>query len=100
VVVARPLVKSGRRQRDRGVLRRYLQNTSRYSRAQVTHLVARWRGKRLAALALAMRYRALAQPFARKYMAADVALLVEMNMGTPSSVRSVARPCASCTSRF
>lgn len=70
---------AGRSKRERGVLRRYLQRTSGYSRAQVTRLVARWQGNRLATIPLVKRYRAPAQPFARKYTAADVALLVEMD---------------------
>ncbi len=68
-----------RNRRERGVLRRYLQHTSGYSRAQVTRLVARWQGNRLAEAPLAKRYRAPARPFARKYTPADVALLVEMD---------------------
>ena len=51
--------------RQRGVLLRYLQHTSDYSRAQVTRLVK--------------RYRAPAAPFARKYTALDIELLVEMD---------------------
>jgi hypothetical protein len=69
----------GRSKRERGVLRRYLQRTSGYSRAQLTRLVARWQGNRLAEAPLAKRYRAPAVPFARKYTSADVALLVEMD---------------------
>ncbi|MDD5296965.1 MAG: hypothetical protein PHU46_08635 [Rhodocyclaceae bacterium] len=68
-----------RGKRERGVLLRYLQHTSGYSRAQVTRLVARWQSNRLAAVPLAKRYRAPAVPFARKYTAADVTLLVEMD---------------------
>ena len=69
----------GRKKRERGVLLRYLQHTSGYSRAQVTRLVTRWQRNRLAAVPLAKRYRAPAAPFARKYTALDVALLVEMD---------------------
>jgi hypothetical protein len=69
----------GRKKRERGVLLRYLQHTSGYSRAQVTRLVTRWHRNRLAAVPLAKRYRAPAAPFARKYTAIDVALLVEMD---------------------
>lgn len=69
----------GRNKRERGVLLRYLQHTSGYSRAQVTRLVTRWQRNRLAAVPLAKRYRAPAAPFARKYTAIDVALLVEMD---------------------
>jgi len=69
----------GRHQRERGVLRRYLQHTSGYSRAQVTRLVARWQRNRLATMPLVKRYRAPVQPFARRYTAADIALLAEMD---------------------
>jgi hypothetical protein len=69
----------GRSKRERGVLRRYLEHTSGYSRAQVTRLVARWQGNRLAPVPLTKRYGPPAKPFARKYTAADIALLVEMD---------------------
>jgi hypothetical protein len=69
----------GRTKKERGVLRRYLQQTSGYSRAQLTRLVSRWQRNRLAEIPLAKRYRAPAAPFARKYTAADIALLVEMD---------------------
>jgi hypothetical protein len=69
----------GRNKRERGVVLRYLQHTSGYSRAQVTRLVARWQGNRLALTPLAKRYGAPSLPFARKYTPADVALLVEMD---------------------
>ena len=65
--------------RVRGILRRYLQLTSGYCRAQVSRLIGRWQRNRLAAVPLAKRYGAPARPFARKYTAADVALLVEMD---------------------
>lgn len=68
-----------RTKRERGLLRRYLQHTSGYSRAQVTRLVTRWQGNRLAAVPLAKRYHAPTVPFARKYTLADVKLLVEMD---------------------
>lgn len=61
------------------MLRRYLEHTSGYSRAQITRLVARWQANRLAAVPLTKRYGAPAKPFARKYTAADIALLVEMD---------------------
>ncbi|MEF8710396.1 MAG: hypothetical protein V5B38_16765 [Candidatus Accumulibacter propinquus] len=48
----------GRKRRERGVLLRYLQHTSGYSRAQVTRLVTRWQRNRLAEVPLAKRYRA------------------------------------------
>ena len=68
-----------RSKRERGVLRRYLEHTSGYSRAQVTRLICRWHRNRLAEVPLTKRYRAPAAPFARKYTAADIALLVEMD---------------------
>ena len=68
-----------RTKRERGVLLRYLQLTSGYSRAQVTRLIARWHINRLATVPLSKRYRAPAAPFARKYTALDIALLAEMD---------------------
>ena len=68
-----------RTKRERGVLLRYLQLTSGYSRAQVTRLIARWHINRLATVPLSKRYRAPAAPFARKYTALDTALLAEMD---------------------
>ena len=68
-----------RDKRERGVLLRYLQHTSGYSRAQVTRLVTRWQRNRLAKIPLAKRYGGPAVPFARKYTLADIALLVEMD---------------------
>jgi len=65
--------------KDRGVLLRYLQHTSGYSRAQVTRLVAQWHDNRLARVPLVKRYRAPAAPFARKYTTLDIELLVEMD---------------------
>ena len=44
-----------RSKRERGVLRRYLERTSGYSRAQVTRLETRWQRDRLAGVALAKR---------------------------------------------
>ena len=64
---------------DRGVLLRYLQHTSGYSRAQVTRLVKQWHSNRLSSVPLVKRYRAPAAPFARKYTALDIELLVEMD---------------------
>lgn len=68
-----------RTKRERGVLCRYLQHTSGYSRAQVTRLVTRWQRNRLADVPLAKRYRAPIAPFARKYTPSDIELLVEMD---------------------
>jgi hypothetical protein len=64
---------------ERGVVLRYLQHTSGYSRAQLTRLVKQWHGNRLASVPLVKRYRAPAAPFARKYTALDIELLVEMD---------------------
>ncbi|MDP2818930.1 MAG: integrase [Polaromonas sp.] len=64
---------------DRGVLLRYLQHTSGYSRAQITRLVAQWHTNRLSNVPLAKRYRAPVAPFARKYTALDIEHLVEMD---------------------
>ena len=60
----------------------YLQHLSGYSRAQVTRLVARW----VAAKPLVKNYRRPAHGFARRYTAADVELLAEVDraMGTLS----------------
>ena len=65
--------------RERGVVLAYLQRTSGYSRAQIKRLVARWHENRLAEIPLVKRYRAPAAPFARKYTASDIELLVEMD---------------------
>jgi len=68
-----------RNKRERGTLHRYLQHTSGYSRAQVTRLITRWKGNRLAETPLAKRYSGPAAPFARTYTPADILLLVEMD---------------------
>ncbi len=68
-----------RNKRERGVVLAYLRRTSGYSRAQLNRLVARWAVNRVAQTPLLKRYRAPAAPFARKYTAGDVALLVEMD---------------------
>jgi hypothetical protein len=65
--------------RERGVLLRYLERTSGYSRAQVTRLVTRWRRNRLADVPLTKRYGRPRVPFARKFTADDIVLLVEMD---------------------
>lgn len=64
---------------ERGVILAYLQRISGYSRAQINRLVARWHESRHAAVPLTKRYRAPAAPFARKYTASDIELLVEMD---------------------
>ena len=67
---------------DRGVVLAYLQRLSGYSRAQLTRLVSRWVG----AKPLVKNYRRPQHAFARRYTAADVALLAEVDraMGTLS----------------
>lgn len=64
---------------DRGVLLRYLQHTSGYSRAQITRLVKQWHTNRLATVPLVKRYGAPAAPFKRKYTPLDIERLVEMD---------------------
>lgn len=67
---------------DKGAVLAYLQRFSGYSRAQVTRLVSRW----MAGQPLVKNYRAPEHAFARRYTAADVALLAEVDraMGTLS----------------
>jgi len=60
---------------DRGVVLRYLQRLSGYSRAQVKRLVASWRGGK----PLVKRYRAPEHAYARRYTAADVVLLADVD---------------------
>lgn len=75
------------RRPDRGAVLAYLQRLSGYSRAQVTRLVSRW----VAGKPLAKNYRAPQHAFARRYTAADVALLAEVDraMGTLSGPATV-----------
>jgi transposase InsO family protein len=61
------------------VLHSYLQHTSGYSRAQITRLIKLWHANRLASVPLVKRYKSPSAPFARKYTASDIALLVEMD---------------------
>ena len=70
---------SHRKKRGRGVVLAYLRHTSGYGRSQVTRLVERWGANRAAQRPLVKLYRAPAAPFARKYTALDVELLVEMD---------------------
>ena len=70
---------SGRGKGECGVVLAYLRRTSGYSRAQLTRLVGRWEANRLAPVPLAKRYGAPSIPFARKYSAADVGLLAQMD---------------------
>lgn len=69
----------GRSKGERGVVLAYLRRTSGYSRSQLTRLVGRWEVNRLAQVPLAKRYGTPAIPFARKYTASDVELLVQMD---------------------
>lgn len=63
------------RRHDRGLILKYLQRLSSYSRAQVTRLVKRWvQGK-----ALVKGYRAGEHAFTRKYTVADVGLLASVD---------------------
>jgi hypothetical protein len=68
-----------RSKRERGIVLAYLRQTSGYSRAQMTRLVALWGNNRAAQVPLVKRYCAPAAPFACKYSASDVQLLVEMD---------------------
>ncbi|MDZ7651599.1 MAG: transposase family protein [Burkholderiaceae bacterium] len=67
---------------DRGAVLAYVQRLSGFSRAQVTRLVSRW----IAGQPLVKQYRTPEHAFARRYTAADVALLaaVDRAMGTLS----------------
>ena len=67
---------------DRAPVLAYLQRLSGYSRAQVTRLVSVW----VSGKPLVKCYRAPEHAFARRYCAADVALLAEVDraMGTLS----------------
>jgi transposase InsO family protein len=61
------------RRADKGVVLRYLERTTGYSRQQLTRLVGRARNGSV----LAKRYRVPAHGFARKFSPIDVALLAE-----------------------
>lgn len=60
---------------DKGVVMRYLERTTGYSRQQLTRLV----GRAVRGETLAKRYRAPQKGFARKFTAGDVALLAELD---------------------
>jgi Integrase core domain len=76
---------------DRGVVLAYLQRLSGYSRAQVTRLVSRWvGGKRLV-----KQYRAPEHAFARRYTAADVALLADVDR----AMNTLSGPATACVLR-
>jgi transposase InsO family protein len=61
---------------DKGVVLRYLQRTSGYSRAQLTRLLAR----AVDGQPLGKRYRAPAHAFAKRFTPADVLLLAEVDL--------------------
>lgn len=76
---------------ERGPVLAYLQRLSGYSRAQVTRLVSRWTaGKRLV-----KEYRAPEHAFARRYTAADVALLAEVDR----AMNTLSGPATACVLR-
>ncbi len=76
---------------DRGVVLSYLQRLSGYSRAQITRLVSRWvGGKRLV-----KQYRAPEHAFARRYTAADVALLADVDR----AMNTLSGPATACVLR-
>jgi transposase InsO family protein len=73
--VVRRLVYGRLKRHDKGVVMRYLEHTSGYSRQQLTRLVGRAiRGERLV-----KRYRAPKSGFPRKFMDHDVTLLAELD---------------------
>ena len=76
---------------DRGVLLVYLQRLSGYSRAQVKRLVAMW----VSGAPLVKRYCAPAHAFARRYTAADVALLAEVDR----AMNTLSGPATACVLR-
>ncbi len=76
---------------DRGAVLAYLQHLSGYSRAQVTRLVQRWG----TGATLSKRYRAPAHAFARKYTAADIALLAEVDR----AMDTLSGPATACVLR-
>src|SRR3990170_2806128 len=72
---------------DKGVVMRYLERTTRYSHAQLKRLVRRARHGET----LTKRYTAPEQGFARKFTAADVALLAETDAPRPAPRRAPRR---------
>ena len=76
---------------DRGVLLVYLQRLSGYSRAQVKRLVAVW----VSGAPLVKRYCAPEHAFARRYTAADVALLAEVDR----AMNTLSGPATACVLR-
>ncbi len=76
---------------ERGVVRAYLQHFSGYSRAQLTRLVSRW----VRYKSLVKQYRAPAHAFARRYNAADVALLAQVD----AAMDTLSGPATACVLR-
>jgi transposase InsO family protein len=76
---------------DRGAVLAYLQRLSGFSRAQVTRLVSRW----VAGKSLVKRYRAPAHAFARRYTAADLALLADVDR----AMETLSGPATACVLR-
>lgn len=76
---------------ERGVLLRYLQHLSGYSRAQVKRLVAVW----LEGGPLVKRYHRPEHAFARRYTAADVALLAQVDQ----AMDTLSGPATACVLR-
>lgn len=76
---------------QRGPVLAYVQRLSGYSRAQVTRLVSRWS----AGAALVKQYRAPEHAFARRYTAADVALLAEVDR----AMNTLSGPATACVLR-
>ena len=75
----------------RGPVLAYVQRLSGYSRAQITRLVSRWvGGKRLV-----KDYRAPEHAFARRYTAADVALLADVDR----AMNTLSGPATACVLR-
>ncbi len=76
---------------ERGPVLAYLQHLSGYSLAQITRLVSRWvGGKRLV-----KQYRAPEHAFARRYTAADVALLAQVDQ----AMDTLSGPATACVLR-
>ena len=76
---------------ERGAVLAYLQRFSGYSRAQVTRLVARW----VTGKPLVKSYRRPEHAFARRYTAADVALLAEVDR----AMATLSGPATACVLR-
>lgn len=77
--------------KDRGAVLAYVQRLSGFSRAQATRLASRW----VAGERLIKRYRAPEHAFARRYTAADVALLAEVDR----AMNTLSGPATACVLR-